>query len=125
VSADLNGLRVLIIEDELFAAMHLESVLEQLGCVSCGSAPTVTRALRALGRQEPDVAVLDVNLRGERVTPVAEVLQKQGVPVVLVTGYGSDQLPERLQDVPCLPKPVDGAQLASAISDLLARPERD
>ena len=69
--------------------------------------------------------MLDVNLNGERVTPVAEALQERGVPFVLVTGYGSERLHDKaLQDAPCLPKPINGKQLASAISDVLARQER-
>lgn len=77
--------------------MELESLLRGLGCVVLDSVPTIGQALRALARERADFAVLDVNLRGERVTPVAEALRKQGVPFVLVTGYGS----ERLQEEAC------------------------
>jgi CheY-like chemotaxis protein len=123
--ARLKGLRVLIVEDELIIAMELESLLGRLGCVVLDTAPTVKRALDAVGCQQADVAVLDMNLQGERATPVAEALQEQGVPFVLVTGYGSERLPERaLQDAPCLHKPVDGHQLASAISEVLTRQQR-
>jgi CheY-like chemotaxis protein len=118
----LKGLRVLIVEDELIIAMELESLLGRLVCVVLDTAPTVQRALHAVGRQQADVAVLDMNLQGERATPVAEALQEQDVPFVLVTGYGSERLPERvLQDVPCLRKPVNDHQLASAIHEVLAR----
>jgi CheY-like chemotaxis protein len=118
----LKGLRVLIVEDELIIAMELESLLRRLGCVVLDPAPTVKRALRAVGHQQADVAVIDVNLQGERATPVAEALQEQGVPFVLLTGYGSERLPERaLQDVPCLRKPVNGHELASGISEALVR----
>jgi CheY-like chemotaxis protein len=113
----LRGLRVLIIEDELLIAMELQNLLRELGADVLDLAPTVPRALGALEQQRPDVAVLDVNLHGERVTPVAEVLQEQGVPFVLVTGYGSERLSEgALQGVPCLRKPIDACQLAAAIS---------
>jgi CheY-like chemotaxis protein len=123
--ACLKGLRVLIVEDELIIAMELENLLGRLGCVVLEAAPTVKRALRAVGHQEADVAVIDMNLQGERATPVAEALQEQGVPFVLVTGYGSERLPEKaLQDAPCLRKPVNGNQLASAIYEVLARQQR-
>ena len=119
--ARLNGLRVLIVEDELIIAMELENLLGRLGCVVLDTAPTVKRALGAIGHQEADFAVLDMNLQGERATPVAEALQEQGVPFVLVTGYGSERLPERaLRDVPCLRKPVNGHQLARVICEVLA-----
>jgi CheY-like chemotaxis protein len=122
--ARLKGLRVLIVEDELIIAMELESLLGTLGCVVLDTAPTVKRALRAVGHQQPDVAVLDMNLQGERATPVADALQEQCIPFVLVTGYGSERLPEKaLRDAPCLRKPVNGKQLASAIYEVLARQE--
>jgi hypothetical protein len=60
------------------------------------------------------------------VTPVAEVLREKGVPFVLVTGYRSESLPDRaLLDTPCLQKPVDGRQLASALINAVAPLERD
>ena len=121
----LSGLRVLVVEDELVIAMELEDMLRRLGCVVLEAVPTLRQALRALASEQPDLVVLDVNLNGERVTPVAEALQERGVPFVLVTGYGSERLHEKaLQDAPCLRKPVNGKQLASAISDVLARLKR-
>jgi CheY-like chemotaxis protein len=120
--ARLKGLRVLIVEDELIIAMELESLLGRLGCVVLDAAPTVKRALRAVGHQQADVAVIDMNLQGKRATPVAEALQEQGVPFVVVNGYGSERLPERaLQDVPCMRKPVNEHQLANVICEVLAR----
>lgn len=112
----LNGLRVLIVEDELVVAMELESLLRELGCVVLALAPSVDRALRALDRELPDVALLDVNVQGERVTPVAEALEEEKVPYVLVTGYGGGRLREpALQKVPRLSKPVDSRQLVRAL----------
>jgi CheY-like chemotaxis protein len=120
----LDGLRVLIVEDELVIAMELENLLRGLGCIVLGPAPTVRAALRTLAAERPDVAVLDVNLQGERVTLVAEALREQGVPFVLVTGYGSERLHEEaLQDAPHLRKPVEANELARAL-EILARPER-
>jgi CheY-like chemotaxis protein len=119
--APLDGLRVLVVEDELIIALELEDLLGRLGCEVVEAAPTVKRALRAAERQHPDVAVLDVNLHGERVTPVAEALRQQGVPFVLVTGYGRERLADRaLQDAPCLRKPVDCRQIASALTEVMA-----
>jgi CheY-like chemotaxis protein len=116
----LDGLRVLVVEDELVIALELEDLLGRLGCEVVEAAPTIKRALRAAERQHPDVAVLDVNLHGERVTPVAEALREQGVPFVLVTGYGRERLPGALQQAPCLPKPVDCSQIASALREVVA-----
>lgn len=124
-STDLSGLQVLIVEDELLIAIELENLLQELGCMVLDPAPTLRHALRVLADERPDAAVLDVNLRGERVIPVAEALREQGVPFVLVTGYGSVRLHEEaLQGVPCLRKPVDARQLARALAEVLARHER-
>jgi two-component system, response regulator PdtaR len=124
-SAPLEGLRVLVVEDELVIAMELESLLEGLGCVVLDSAPSVGRALCLLSDERPDAAVLDVNLQGERVTPVAEALQQQDVPFVLVTGYGIERLhDEALQSAEYVRKPVDEPRLVAALSRALMRDER-
>jgi CheY-like chemotaxis protein len=121
----LSGLRVLVVEDELLIAMDVEKLLRRLGCIALDTVPTVHQALRMLESELPDFAVLDVNLNGRLVTPVAEALREQGVPFVLVTGYGSERLHEEvLQDAPYLRKPVNAQQLARAISDVLARLKR-
>ena len=124
-NARLSGLRVLVVEDELVIAMELENLLRRLGCIALDAVPTIQQALRVLASEQLDLVVLDVNLRGQRVTPVAEALQERGVPFVVVTGYGRERLPEKaLQDAPCLRKPVNRKQLAGVISDILARLER-
>jgi CheY-like chemotaxis protein len=123
--ARLNGLRVLVVEDELIIAMELENLLRRLGCIALDAVPTIQQALRVLASAQPDFVVLDVNLQGQRVTPMAEALQERGVPFVVVTGYGSERLPEKaLQDAPCLRKPVNGKQLGSTMSAVLACLER-
>jgi CheY-like chemotaxis protein len=121
-TARLDGLRVLIVEDELVVAMELEALLRDLGCIVLDPAPTVKKALRILAEERPDVAVLDVNLRGECVAPVAEALEAQEICFVLLTGYGRERLHDKvLQDVTCVHKPVDGRQLAKVLLEVLAR----
>ena len=123
--ARLRGLRVLIVEDELVIAMELEDLLKDLGCVSLDPAPTVKKALRALDGDRPDVALLDVNVQGERITPVAEALHERGIPFLLVSGYGSERLPEEaLRGATHLRKPVDSRRLARALVEVLQRHER-
>ena len=124
-SSFLNGLRVLVVEDELIIAMELESLLKRLGCIVLDPAPSVRRALRLLSGERPDAAVLDVNLQGQRVTPVAEALQQQDVPFVLVTGYEIERLhDEPLHSAVHVRKPVDEPRLVEALSRVLARDER-
>jgi CheY-like chemotaxis protein len=124
-SARLDGLRILIVEDELVVAMELEALLRDLGCIVLDAVPTIKRALDALREVRPDLAVLDVNLQGEWVTPVAEVLEAQGIRFVLVTGYGSERLHEEvLRGATRLRKPVDARALAAALADAVAHHQR-
>jgi CheY-like chemotaxis protein len=115
--AALEGRRVLVVEDEVLVAMDLESELERCGCVVLGPAPTVARALALIDRERPDVAMLDLNLGGQPATPIVEALEAQGVPYVVVTGYGA-RGPE-LPDAPLLAKPVSYRQLIDVISQVL------
>jgi two-component SAPR family response regulator len=115
--ADLAGLRILIVEDEFLLAMDLEMMLQQRGCMVLGPVPSVGHALRLLDHEQPDVALLDVNLKGERATPVAAELQAHGVPYVLITGYSAVQLSERvLRAAPRIDKPVRCCVLQRAIA---------
>ena len=109
----------------LVIAMELESLLEGLGCIVLDPAPSIRRALHVLSGERPDAAVLDVNLQGQQVTPVAEALQEQDVPFVLVTGYGIERLhDEALQSAEYVRKPVDEPRLVAALSRVLMRDER-
>jgi CheY-like chemotaxis protein len=124
-TARLDGLRVLIVEDELIVAMELEALLRDLGCIVFNAVPSIKRALNALREERPDVAVLDVNLRGEWVTPVAEALQAEGIRFVLVTGYGSERLHEKaLQGATRLRKPFDARELSVALAEATAHQRR-
>jgi CheY-like chemotaxis protein len=124
-TARLDGLRVLIVEDELVVAMELEALLRDLGYIVLDPAPTVKKALGILADERPDVAVLDVNLRGECVAPVAEALKAQGIGFVLLTGYGSERLREKaLQGVTRLRKPFDARELSLALAEATAHQRR-
>ena len=110
--ADLEGLCVLVVEDEFLLALELEALLEQRGCRVLGPVATIDRALAVLDHHRPAAAVLDVNLKGKRATPIAAVLQDRGVPFVLVTGYSDVQLNEpELKGQPRLEKPLNRQKL--------------
>lgn len=85
-TANLAGLRVLVIEDESLIAMHVESLLEQLGCKVIGFAGTVESALASVQTLEMDVALLDMNLHGARADQVAQAIKARGVPLVFMSG---------------------------------------
>ena len=116
----LAGRRILVVEDDYFAMRDLCAGLAALDVVVVGPTPTVAEAL-ALAANEPriDAAVLDVNLRGEKVYPVADALAARGVPFVLSTGYADDVIDPRFRAVPHCEKPVDmravGRALAAAM----------
>jgi DNA-binding response OmpR family regulator len=109
---------VLVVEDEFLIAMDLELLLQRHGWRVLGPAATVAEALRLLTGERPDVALLDVNLRGELVTPVAEELRVQGVPFVLASAYDNRGLTRvaALADVPNLGKPTDERRLLAVLA---------
>jgi two-component SAPR family response regulator len=108
---------VLLVEDEFLIAMELEGVLQRCGCEVLGPASTVRQALAVLDDARPEVALLDVNLRGQRATPVAAVLLERGVPFVLMTGYSELQLSEpELRAAPKLDKPVSSQAMCRALA---------
>jgi CheY-like chemotaxis protein len=104
------------VEDESLVAMQLEDMLEELGCSVVGLAMRVRRALEMLERGEAiDVAILDVNIAGEKVFPVAERLQAADVPFLFATGYGRAGLEGQWLDRPVVQKPYTLDQIAAAI----------
>ncbi|WP_437588535.1 response regulator [Sorangium sp. So ce1000] len=101
----LEGLRVLIVEDEPMIASSLEDVLTDLGCVVIGPALNMKDAIRLALAAEIDGASLDVNIAGEKVYPVADILSERGIPFVFLTGYGKAGLRESDLSRPVLQKP--------------------
>ena len=88
----LKGKRILVVEDEALIAVMVEDMLMDMGSDVVGPAATIEAAL-ALARAETiDAAILDVNVRGERIDPVADVLMARSVPVLFATGYGEVKL---------------------------------
>jgi len=109
----LRGRRILVVEDEYMMAEDLRYDLEEAGAEVIGPVPSVADALRLLATEMSiDAAILDVNLRGEKAYPVADVLRERTIPFVLATGYEQWALPEAYKDVPRCDKPVDLRHLA-------------
>jgi CheY-like chemotaxis protein len=118
--SDVAGLRLLVVEDEMLIAMTIEDVLTDLGCVVVGPAGSVTKALEIINGHEIDGAILDLNLKGEQATPVAEALWKRGTPFVFLTGYGTSVASHNPFGAPTLPKPFDPAALQRVIVETIA-----
>jgi CheY-like chemotaxis protein len=113
--SELNGLRVLIVEDEALIAMMAEDMIDSLGCVVAGLASTLSDAQASLTKLTFDVAVLDVNLNGHNSMGLATALKKRGVPFAFTTGYGADGIDEEHRDMPVLTKPYSIADLEDAL----------
>lgn len=112
---------VLIVEDEFLIAMDLKETLEVHGWRVIGPVATVREALLLLENELPTVALLDVNLRNELVTPVAEALQSRGVPFVVASAY---QRPEQfgatiLASAPNVGKPTGERRLLAVLAELI------
>jgi CheY-like chemotaxis protein len=125
-SDKLCGQHVLIVEDEYFLAQDLADYFQDLGVEVLGPVPSVAEALKLLESAEVQGAILDVNLRGERVYPVADVLRQKHVPFVFASGYGGELEPTAYAEVPRCIKPVDFALLAKTLVDQIdaKRPAR-
>jgi CheY-like chemotaxis protein len=111
----LAGLRVLVVEDETMVSLLIQDMLDDLGCVVAEQASTLAEALEKAQTLAFDVAVLDVNLGGERSFPVAEWLGERGRPYIFVTGYATSSLPQAFADKTLLQKPFLQADLGRAL----------
>jgi PAS domain S-box-containing protein len=116
--ADLKGSRVLIVEDAVLLALELETSLSEAGAEVIGPAYELEEAMALLDRPI-DAAVLDANLNGRSVTPVAEALARRRVPFVFATGYGETGGAPGGFDAPVIRKPYDVTQVAAAVAELL------
>ncbi|GGD20953.1 response regulator [Aureimonas glaciei] len=113
----LGGLRVFLVEDESLVAMQLEDMVEDLGGECVGLAMKLSRALDMLeGIAAIDVAILDVNLGGDKVYPVAERLRQRAVPIVFATGYGRAGVDPEWQSCEVVQKPYTMQEIAAAVT---------
>ena len=101
------GNRVLLVEDESLVAMMMGEVLTELGFSVIGPCATAAEATATIGSTDVSAAILDINLDGELVYPVADLLAALDIPFAFITGYGEESLSPRFSDVPVLQKPID------------------
>jgi DNA-binding response OmpR family regulator len=112
--------RILIVEDEAMIAMLVEDMVLDFGSEVVGPAAKMDDAMRLAQAAALDAAILDVNVGGSVIFPVAEILSKRGIPLIFATGYGSTGFPPRFQSHPTLPKPFTYQSLAEVLRDVLA-----
>jgi CheY-like chemotaxis protein len=112
--------RVLVVEDEYLIRMLLEDMLADLGYDVGAAVGTIAEARELASTGDFHAAILDVNLDGQEIYPVADILAKRRVPFVFVSGYGEGSLPELYRGRPALQKPFQAEQLKAALAGLLA-----
>lgn len=119
----LAGLRLMLVEDEPLVAMMMSQMISDLGAEVLGPFGTLDEAHAALG-EHVDAAVLDVNVAGQLVYPLADRLAERGTPIVFLTGYDTRSIDRRFADAGILTKPIDEPDLVNILTSLLEAPER-
>src|SRR5262249_28745662 len=119
-TSPLSAKRILVVEDELMIRMLLEDMLAELGCTVAAAAARIDEALEAARTAEFDLAILDVNLNGQPIVPVADVLVARDRPFIFATGYGEQGLPESYRGRPTLKKPFQIEGLSRILESVLA-----
>ena len=112
----MNVRRVLLVEDDYLLATGIADAFARLGVETVGPAGSVKQALELVEHSgRLDAAVLDINLRGDAVYPVADALRARGVPFVFATGYEQQAIAERYRDVATFRKPIDPSRVLRAL----------
>ena len=117
----LAGVRALIVEDEYLLALLLEDELRAAGCSIVDTVGDLQRARQAARRADFDVAVLDINLSGELVYPLADELAERGIAFIFLSGYTVANFPERFRSRPRVAKPYELGELIREISRSVGR----
>lgn len=115
----LAGTRTFIVEDEALILYLLQDMLEDLGCKVAGSAVRLDDALAKAAVLAFDIAILDVNIAGERIDPVADLLATRGIPFLFATGYDRASLPSAHRDRVIIAKPYRTRDLEAALAATL------
>lgn len=118
---DLNGARVLVLEDEVLVSMMIEDMLSELGCTVIGPFARLDEALERIAQNgDIDLALLDVNVAGKRSFPAAEALARAETPFIFSTGYDEGGVPEEWRSRPSLRKPFMLGELERALNAALS-----
>ena len=116
---DLRGIRVFLVEDESLIMMLLEDIMTDLEIEVVRSALTLKEALDAALTVDAQAAILDINLAGDPIFPVAERLAARGIPLIFASGYGATTLPDAWKNRTTLPKPFSAIQVEAALRTVL------
>jgi CheY-like chemotaxis protein len=119
-TTSLDGLRILVGEDEYLVARDLERTLLDAGCAQVMLAPSIADCEHVRAHTALDATVLDLRLRDGDAGDFARTLRADGTPVLFITGYDESTIPEDLADVPLLAKPFQRPQLLDRLKEVLA-----
>ena len=122
ICGELEGKRVLLVEDNGLLSYVLEQTLREAGCVVIGPYGRLHDAMVAANRRTIDVALLDVELRGEIVSPLANQLRERRIPFLLASAYQPVDMPRSLQSAARLRKPFTDTDVLSGLAALLQQP---
>ena len=114
-----GGERILLVEDSPVISLRTEDSLRDHGYFVVGPAYDMQQALDLAGREQIDAAIVDLNIRGEKIFPVLTILKERGIPFVMTSGYADWSMPEEWQDRPRLQKPVEEATLMKALRNAI------
>ncbi|MES2750951.1 MAG: response regulator [Pseudomonadota bacterium] len=115
IDAGATRRAVLLVEDEVMIRMMVADMLEELGYTIAGEAGDIDEAVRLVQATDFDIAILDVNVNGKVISPVAEAVQLRGRPFIFATGYGAEGVPIKFRDRPTIQKPFQMETLARTI----------
>jgi CheY-like chemotaxis protein len=113
------GSSVFLVEDEVMIRMMVADMLQELGYSVAAEAGEINEAIRLAQSTDFDLAILDVNVNGKVISPVADLIRARNLPFIFATGYGSSGLPEEYRDRPALQKPFQIETLARVIDNAL------
>jgi DNA-binding NtrC family response regulator len=117
--SNLDGLRVLVVEDEYLAARFFESTLRNLGCKGVGPVSSADEACDLIKANPVDVAILDINLSPGTCEPIARALRYRDLPFIFITGYSNlNMLPDDLRGHRILTKPTDAATIETVMREI-------
>jgi len=122
--APLRGVRILLVEDEALIAWDTAESIRSCGANVIGPAASVAQACATLDSEAPDAAVLNVNLRGESISPLLDKLRLRGVPFIFATGYSQDTLPEEYAGCTFISKPFETRTFLQALATAFAKADK-
>jgi DNA-binding response OmpR family regulator len=112
--------RVMLVEDEFLLSAVLSADLQDFGYDVLGPYPTLSRGMEAVESESFDGAILDINLKGEMVYPLAEELLRRGIPFLFLSGYEAANMPAAFRGHARLAKPANPAVLLRAVRNMFA-----